>query len=582
MPLDALCLSAIRDELGERIVGMKIEKIQQPERDIVILALRGKGDQCRLLISAGIGDARVHLTEYQFENPATPPMFCMLLRKHLIGARITSVTQPPAERALELAMQAPDAMGTISDKRLIIEMIGRMSNIILTDGERIIDCLRRIGGDMSDKRAVLPGLFYRPPPEQKDKLDPQKTTEQEWQKRFNSPEEKTADKWLLSTFSGLSPLICREISWRAYGETDIRIDAIKDAGDALRSELFALISDARTGRFEPFLILDGNTPRDFSFTDIRQYENAMETKKAENFSSLLESFYTRKTQIERVRQRSSAMQKTIKTARDRIARKLASQHEELKKTKDRDILRECGDIITANFHLMDKGQSELTALDFYREDGATRTIKLDSQKTPQQNAAKYYKEYAKARNAERFLAEQIRIGENELLYLESVLHEIDQAEGERDLLEITKELTQTGYVKDKKKTKEKHQESAPLRYKSTTGILILAGRNNMQNDALTLKTASKSDTWLHAHQTHGAHVIAFCEGKPIDETTLREAAAIAAYHSTSRHSAKVPVDYTQAKHIKKPPSSRPGMVIYTDYKTITAIPDEEMVKKLRI
>jgi predicted ribosome quality control (RQC) complex YloA/Tae2 family protein len=582
MPLDALCLSSVREELSNRIVGMKIDKVQQPERDIVILALRGKGEPCRLLISAGVGDARVHLTEYQFENPASPPMFCMLLRKHLIGARIASVIQPAAERILVLNLQAQDAMGELSEKRLILELIGRISNIILADSERIIDCLRRVGGDLTDKRSVLPGLFYRPPPEQKGKLDPTNATDQEWQDLFDSASEKEAEKWLLSSFGALSPLICRELAWRAYGETDVRIAAIKDGGTALRREFFALVGDAKSGRSEPWIITDGEgAPRDFSFTRIMQYENSLKTAKEKSFSAMLEGFYTRKAQLERVRQRASGMSKTVRTARDRIVRKLTAQQVELERTIDRDSLRECGDIITANLHLMEKGQSELTAPDFYREDGESRRIALDPQKTPQQNAARYYKEYTKAKNAERFLAEQIHLGEKELAYLESVLHEIELAEGERDLLEINRELTQTGYVKDKRKGKEKFTQSAPMRFVSSTGFQILAGRNNTQNDALTLKTASKSDIWLHVQKKHGAHVIISCVGTAPDETTLHEAAVIAAYYSAARSGGKVPVDYAFVKHVKKPPEGRPGMVIYTDYRTIVAVPDEEAVGKLR-
>ena len=584
MPLDAICLAAVREELSGQITGLKIDKVQQPERDVLILSLRGFQEPKRLLLSAGSGDMRVHLTEHRFENPATPPMFCMLLRKHLTGARIVKVSQPPAERVLEFELEAPDAIGVLSGKRLIIELIGRLSNIILTDSDGIIvDCLRRVGGEISDKRSVLPGLIYRNPPVQEGRLDPMLTTDNVWQESFDAQsEEKTTEKWLNSVFSAMSPLICKELSWRAYGDAHFRFDAIKDGGMALRREFFALMDYVREGRFEPWSVAnEDSSPRDFSFTRIMQFETALETRREESFSAMLDSFYTRSAQLGRVRQRSSDMSRTMKNVHSRLVRKLAAQHVELEKTADRDFFRECGDIITANIHIMEKGQSVLTAADFYRDDGAMRDIALDPRKTPQQNAAKYYKSYTKGKNALRFLTEQIRLGESELEYIESVIEEIALAEGEADLSDIRRELEQTGYIKSRKQVKEKAKESAPMRFESSTGVQILAGRNNIQNDKLTLKSASKSDVWLHAQKIHGAHVIISCGGREPDEVTMSEAAVIAAYYSSARSGGKVPIDHTLVKFVKKPAGGRPGMVIYTDQKTRVAIPDEELVMRLR-
>ena len=583
MPLDAICLSAIRDELDGQIIGMRIDKVQQPERDIIILTLRGGGSSRRLLMSSGTGDARMHLTEHQFENPASPPMFCMLLRKHLMGARITALTQPPAERLLDMSLSAPDAMGILSEKHLIIELVGRFSNIILTGSDGIIiDCLRRIGGDLADRRAVLPGLVYRLPPQQEGKLNPLNVSADEWLYAYNKSPEKTMDKWLLSAFYGLSPLLCRELSWRAYGNTDCRREITDDNGAALRNEFFKLINAANERKFEPWSIIgEDGVSYDFSFTRIRQYENALKTECGTGFSLMLDRHYTLRAQIDRVRQRAFATEKTVKTVRDRIVRKLAAQREELKKTEERDFLRECGDIITANLHLMEKGKNELIARDLYSEDGGMRCIRLDPLKTPQQNAARYYKEYSKAKNAGKFLAEQIQIGESELDYIESVLTEINLAEGERDIQSIRNELTLAGYIKSHKQSKDKTKETEPARFTSSAGCRILVGRNNYQNDQLTLKTASKSDMWLHIQKAHGAHVIMACGGETPDEQSLYEAAAIAAFYSSARGDSKVPVDYTLARHVKKPSGGRPGMVIYTSYKTIIASPDEELVASLR-
>ena len=589
MPLDAICLAALREELAARITGMKIDKVQQPERDTVILSLRGSGATDRLLISAGSGDSRMHLTNYSFENPASPPMFCMLLRKHLNGAKIAGITHPRSERVLELELEAPNAMGVLSEKRLTVELIGRMSNIILIDCDGIIiDCLRRIGGELSDKRGVLPGLLYRPPPAQPGKIDPFSVTDGEWSRLFNDASGKTVDKWLLTTFTALSPLICRELSWRAYGVTDIRAERTGDGGTALRREFFTLLEQSQTGGSIPWLISKpDNTPQDYSYTRIMHYENACYVRREESFSTLLDYFHTRAAQLSRLRQRAAATAKTITTARDRLARKLALQRAELDKTSQRDKLRECGDIIMANLHVMNKGQRVLISQDFFSADSGKistnsgdREIALDPLKTPQQNAAKYYKDYKKAKNAQKYLTEQIESGESELAYLESVLEEIALAEGERDLSVIRDELTQTGYIRALKQGKEKRGESAPLAFVSSGGIKIQAGRNNIQNDKLTLKTASKSDIWLHVQKAHGAHVIVSCQNTPPDKTTLYEAAMIAAYYSSSRSEGKVPVDYTTVRHVRKPEGGRPGMVIYTDYKTIIATPDKGQIEKL--
>ena len=591
MPLDALCLAAVREELAGRVVGMKIDKVQQPERDVIVLTLRGAGEPCRLLLSAGSSDARVHITEHQFENPLSPPMFCMLLRKHLTGARITAVTQPQAERVVVFTLQAPDALGILAEKRLIIELIGRISNIILADSERIIDCIRRIGGDLSDKRSVLPGMLYRAPLPQTGKRDPYEVDELIWrelypansEKRSGTTGEATADKWLLSAFTALSPLICRELSWRAYGTTDMRIDEITDGGAALRREFFALMAAVRSLECEPWILIGSeSSPFDFSFIRIMQYENSLRQVREESFSEMLDNFCTLTAQRARLRQRASAMLKMVSSAQGRLARKLASQSEEIKKAREREDLRICADLIMANMHLVGRGDSVLIASDYYAEEGATRSIALDSRKNAQQNAAKYYKEYTKAKNAEKYLSEQIRLGEAELEYLGSVLSEIDRAEGERDLNEIRAELEQTGYIKGSRKGKEKKAAATPMRFISSSGLEITAGKSNVQNDTLTLKTALKSDVWLHAQKIHGSHVIISCRGKAPDEVSLREAAAIAAYYSAARAGGKVAVDYTFAGNVKKPPGGRPGMVIYTNYKTIAASPDEELVKNLSV
>ena len=584
MPLDAICLTAVKNELSRQIIGMKIEKIQQPERDIIILSLRGQGVRSlRLLISVGASDARVHLTEYKFENPKSPPMFCMLLRKHISGARVKKITQPVGERVLTLHLETIDSIGVKSDKSLVVEMIGRMSTMVLIDNDRvIIDCLRRIGGEINGKRSVLPGLIYRDPPKQEGKLNPLDFSEDDLCKLLKNKGSLTIEKLLISNFIALSPLICREIVWRAYGDTDYRLDAIKDNGHALCKEFLDLMSKVKINAQEPWLLLSkDNTVYDFSYTQIKQYDNCYIAKREESFSTMIDTFFTRTEQKRRIDQRSSATLKSMSIARDRLVRKMTVQRTELEETAKRDHLRESGDLITANMHKIKKGDLVLTTEDFYSEDKKLRKIKLDPMKSPQQNAAKYYKAYKKAKNARKFITEQIQNGEKELEYLESVIEMIKRVETENDLEDIRKELVSTGYIKKKQQQKVKQTESAPLRFKSSKGLWIFVGRNNMQNDKLTLKTALKTDIWLHTQKIHGAHVIISCNGKSPDEATLNEAASIAAFYSAARRDSKVPVDYTEVRRVKKPSGGRPGMVIYNDFKTILASPDEELVRRLR-
>jgi predicted ribosome quality control (RQC) complex YloA/Tae2 family protein len=520
----------------------------------------------------------------------------MLLRKHLTGAKIFDLFQPTAERVLIFKFETLDALGVKSEKRLIVELIGRQSNVILCDSDGlIIDCLRRVGGELNDKRSVLPGLIYRSPPAQEGKRNPLDMTEDgfnELLKQVMCLGSLTIEKWLISTFTAFSPLICREVSRRAYGDVDFRINNITDNGDALCREFISLINKVNAGVFEPWLIFSVDCkPYDFSFTLIKQYEEKYVSELTEGFSYMLDEFFTRSAQENRISQRSLSTLKSMTTARDRLVRKLAAQRMELIDTSKRDYFRECGDIISANLHLIKKGQQLLVAEDFYLESGGVREIKLDPLKTPQQNAAKYYKTYTKSKNAQKYLDEQIKSGERELEYIKSVIEQIRRIENEHDLEEVRNELTQTGYLKKQKqhqkqlkskpqKARSSFKESAPHSFVSSSEMRIFAGKNNIQNDRLTLKSASKYDIWLHAQKIHGAHVIISCAGAFPDETTLQEAASIAAYYSAAREDTKVPIDYTYVKNVKKPPGGRPGMVIYNDYNTILANPDEGVVRRL--
>lgn len=586
MPLDALCLSGVVHELQNALSGAKIDKIYQPGRDEVVLALRAPAGNVKLLLSANPSHPRAHLTQISRENPDKPPMFCMLLRKHLSGARLLELVQPPMERVVDLRLEALDELGDRVERRLVLEAMGRHSNLILLDGEgRIMDCLRRVDSDMSARRQVLPGLFYRLPPAQ-EKLDPSSLDRAALESALAAaPEESQADKWLLDTFGGLSPLICRELAFRAGGATDARLHQMGEGGRSrLLDELEGLLRSVQENSFTPVMLEKEGHPSDFTFQPISQYGPAVSCVPFPSFSALLDRFYEQRENQERVHQRGQDLIRSVTNARDRAARKIGLQEQELAATRDRERLRQFGDIITSNLHAMEKGMSRLTAADFYDPECPQIHIPLDPLLTPQQNAAKYYKEYNKAKTAESILTLQLEKGRRDLDYLNSVLEAIALAEGERDLQEIRQELTDTGYLRRPSKARDrgKRVASKPMEFRSSSGLRISVGKNNTQNDLLTTKQAFKSDLWFHTQKIHGSHVILWTEGGQPDLTSIQEAAQLAAWFSQGRESGKVAVDYTPVKYVKKPGGARPGMVVYTTYETAYVAPDGELARRLRV
>ena len=574
MPLDALCLTAVAGEVRSAVHGGKIDKIYQPTRDEVVLYIRGPAGNVRLLLSANPGHPRAHLTERNRENPEQPPMFCMLLRKHLQGARILELNQPPLERILDFRLETLDELGDRVERRLVLEAMGRSANLLLLDGEgRIVDCTRRVDGDIArGQRQLLPGLFYRQPPTV-DKLNPFTLEPEELRLVLANPLGKAWDKLLLDSFTGLSPLVARELAFRAGGDSE-----------KLAAELEKLGKAVEENRFTPYLLVREGKPVDFTFLPVLQYGPETESIPRESFSALLDDFFSDRESAERVRQRGQDLVKSVTSARDRTARKLGNQARELEATKNRERLRELGDILTSNLHLMEKGMSTFRTMDFYDPEGGEVDIPLDPLLTPQQNAAKYYKEYNKAKTAEEMLTIQIEKGEKELEYLNSVLENIALAEGEKDLQEIRQELTETGYLRRPKTAakRAKRVSGKPMEFRSSSGLRISVGKNNSQNDLLTTKLAYKSDIWLHTQKIHGSHVILWLEGGEADARSLTEAAQLAAYFSQARDGSKVPVDYTPVKYVKKPAGARPGMVVYTTYQTAVVEPDAELAKKLRV
>ncbi len=573
MPFDAVFLTAVARELRDRIIGLRVEKIQQPVRDTVLFQLRGKE---RLLLSANVNRPRIHLTKASFENPAQPPMFCMLLRKHLAGGRIAAITQPVAERAIDLTLDCTDEMGVPCQKHLILELMGRNSNLILTgeDG-RIIDCLRRVDLEMSELRQVLPGLFYREPP-RKDRRIPMETGKEALLSMLQQVESpKRLDKWLIDCFDGFSPLIARELSFGFCGETD------KDILSVDKEQLAEyLAKEFQYSDYRPVLLRKEEQPSDYSYRPIHQYGDYLSSETAEDFSSLLDAFYTQTEHSDRMRQKSQSLRKTVTTLRERCLRKLELQRKEYESTLDREQLRQMGDIVTANLYSIERGQTRLIATDFYH-DMQTIEIPLKPDLSPQQNAARFYKDYAKAKHAEKILTEQIARGEVEAEYLATVLDELSRAENERDLAEIRAELEQGGYVRTERKKQLKLQPSKPMVFRSSDGYPIYVGRNNRQNDILSLKTARKDDLWLHIQKFHGTHVIIACGGTTPPDETITEAAQLAAYFSQAREGQNVPVDVTPVRYLKKPNGAKPGMVVYDRYRTVIVTPDPKLAERLR-
>ena len=562
MPLDAVCLTALMDELAPELEGAHIDKVQQPARDLLLLSLYSRRGSRRLLISAGVGMARLHFTSERFENPDTPPMFCMLLRKHITGAVVERLWQPENERMAIFELSCRDELGIESKKRLAVELMGRSSNIVLVDGEGvIIDCLRRADFGEDAYRRLLPGMLYRLPPKPA-KPNLLELTPQERRARLaDTDRDKPAEKRLMDAFSGLSPLIARELAHRSeQGELAMAVDAYAESVQA--------------HEFTPYLLTENSAARDFSFMRITQYGEAMRCEPRGGFSALLDEFYSERERAERMRRFSHELTKTVRTLRDRQARKLAQQRQELEKTADREELRRRGDLITANLWRAEKGARTLLCEDYYTEGCPTVELALDPRKTPQQNAAAAYRDYRKAAAAEQHLTKLIAEGEAVLDYLESTLDNLSRVESEKEAAEIRRELIAAGVLRQPKQggKERKIKPLGPIRHVSATGYEILIGRSNTQNDELTFKTARRTDIWLHVQKLHGSHVIIRAEDTRPDEGTILEAAALAAKYSQAAGSGKVAVDFTMVKNVKKPSGALPGKVIYTNYETVTVEP----------
>ena len=573
MAFDPTFMSAVLEEVRQRCTGARVDKIHQPSRDTLILHLRCREGREKLLFAANPTAPRLHLTTASPENPAEPPMFCMLLRKHLMGARLAEISQLPMERCAVFSFDCTDEMGFPVQKRLVAELMGRTCNLYLLSPEgRILDCLRRIGLDESAKRAALPGLMYQSP-EPVTKLDPKVLESGDYENILRGSGADELSQRLMDRVGGLSPLVCREAALFAAGSVDARVELLDIPAVAEKLHLFFREHVLHPAPYY-YAQADG-TPKQFAFCPIRQYGDCI---RAESFGALLDGYYTLRDRKDAMRQKSQAVRKTVQNLCTRLKRKIAIQEKELEATYDRERLRQLGDIVTANIHRIVKGQTTIRCEDFYDENMTPIDIPISPILSPQQNAAKFYKDYARMKNAEKELTKQLELGENELSYLQSVLEELNRAQTEAELEEIRRELQDGGYIRaDAGKKRVKQAKLSPMRFESTDGYPIYVGRNNRQNDELTFKLARKDDIWCHASKVHGSHVIISCGGTTPPDDTITQAAQLAAYYSESAGGQNIAVDVTPVKQVKKIPNGKPGMVIYHTYRTVIANPYADIV-----
>lgn len=584
MSFDGITTRAIVCELGEKLADAKIDKIYQPERDEIVLSVRTLTENFRLLLSASTSNPRLNLTFSKRENPASAPLFCMILRKHLQGGRIISVNQISTDRIVEFKIESYTELGDLTTKRLIIEIMGRHSNIILvSDKNIVIDSIKHIDFTVSSVRQVLPGLIYEFPPSQ-EKISPDDISEDKLLEIFeNSPADTTFEKALISNITGLSPLLAREICYRALGKTDTLI--LKCDTEKVIKEASCFFENIKNNVYCPTLVYDTDRrhPIAFSCTKLTQYTPLPESTSC-SISEIIDKFYEERSQNERISQKSAGISKIILNNIERCKKKISLHKTNLEKAKKRDKYKKFGDLLTANIYMLKQGEKSALVTDYYSENLEEIEIPLKPEFSPSQNAQHYYKLFNKAKNAEEHSKSELSKAESELYYLETVFEALSLSKSAQDIDEIKEELAEQGYIKaiKKKGKKEKAQKAKPLEFMTSDGYTVYVGRNNKDNDYLTLKSSYSTDIWLHTKIIPGSHTVIKTKGTPnASDTAIFEAAVLAAYHSKAKGSSQVPVDFTNIKNVKKPNGAKPGLVIYDNYNTIYVTPDENLVERLK-
>lgn len=582
MALDGITLGLVKKELESYLIGSKIDKVHQPSKNELVFIMRTRNGAYRLYLSCDGQSPRVHMTRYNLENPKTPPMLCMLLRKRLSGAMLTSINQVQNDRILIFEFDGTTDIGDKTKYYVICEIIGQRSNIIFCDIDyKIIDAVKRIDEEKSSVREILPGLKYELPPIPEKCNILTDNTEKIVDVILDKP-EKMLSKAILDTLEGISPIVSREIAYRTvFGDKQTGMLSNIEK-ERLNTEISTIKSEIVNNNSFYMLSSVDNVPFDFSFANIRQYGNALIKKEYDSISELLDDFYFEKDKINRIKRKASDLFKILNNAVERTSRKINNRRLELEKSENREQLRIYAELITANQYRLTEKSSVYTVENYY-DNCNTVEIPVNPALTAQQNAQKYFKEYKKATNAEKLLHNLIEEGEQELVYLDTVLDNLSRANTDREITEIRDELEKGGYVKSRKGNKQKKDKPLPpIEFKSSDGFTILVGRNNVQNDILTLKTAKNYDMWLHVQKHAGSHTVIVADKKEITETAIFEAACIAAYHSKAKDSSSVAVDYTLIKNVKKPVGAKPGKVIYNTYNTVYVTPQKELIEKLKI
>ncbi len=576
MALDGIFLNKLKGELSV-LIGSHTEKIYQPSKDELVFLLRLKGGSKRLLISCVSGLSRVGITEEKPENPENPPMFCMLMRKYLGSSKLVDIHQDSYERVLTFRFSAANELGDKVIYSLVCEMISSMPNIILCDdGGRIIDSLKHSNIE-SGKRLIHPGAIYEMPPKNL-RLSLFSSDIDAVLNKTLSFGACSLSKALLNSIDGFSPLVSNEVAFRAVKDIDKSISSLTNEEVLSLKTTLLLFKDETEKSIAPYIYYINGEPKDFCFCAITHLGSSVLLKQQESFSSALDEFYKDKTRIQRIKKELGDILKLVNQLYAKARKRMLLRQEELKNSQNREELRIFGELIKANLYRIEKGSSKVLLANYYDENLAEIEIPLNPTLSPAQNAERYFKEYKKNFSKERRLKELILDDQNDILYLESVLQAINQCETVSDIKEICEELKSTGFIKEKQtQKKQKTQKlSSPLKFISSSGLTILVGKNNRQNDMLTLNTAQKSDLWFHAKNIPGSHVILICEGKEPDEQSILEAAFYAATHSKAKDSSVVPVDYTPVKFVKKPSGAKPGMVIYTKNKTVFVHTDKHL------